>query len=193
MLIHRSIYRFIFLSSIMAAGRLSAQAPPAEEDIRGPKSLVAIPVPEKTDYVFWSGVAGGFLIVLLGFYLWKKWARKQRSKTPQEVALKSLVELESNRGALDAEAFANHAAQTLRSYISDRFGLAAPRRTTEEFLNDIARDESALSGETPLLKTFLKSCDLAKFAGSQLDENQRHELVEAARGFIRSTSDTTKP
>lgn len=191
MLILRYIYRFIFLCGIMAAGQLSAQTPPAEEDIRGPKSVVAIPVPEKNDYVFWATVAGVFLIMLLAIYLWKKWKRRQRSKTPQEVALKSLVELESNREALAAEAFANGAAQTLRSYISARFGLAAPLRTTEEFLRDIVRNDAPLSGETELLKTFLKSCDLAKFAGSQLDENQRNALIEAARGFIRSTSNTT--
>ena len=183
---------FIF-PLILFAGNLHAQAPAETEDIRGPKPLVVIPVPEKTDYVFWSGVAAGVLIALLVIYFWKKHARKQRLKTPQEVALRSLVELESNREALAAEAFADRAAQTLRSYISERFGLAAPRRTTEEFLRDILRDGSALSGETDLLKKFLKSCDLAKFAGSQLDENQRHELVEAARGFIRSTSNTTQP
>lgn len=182
---------FIF-PLILLAGNLHAQTPAEAGDIRGPKALVEIPVPEKTPYSFWAGVGGGVLVAALGMLLWKRHARRQLLKTPQEVALKSLVELESNREALAAEAFANRAAQTLRSYISDRFGLAAPRRTTEEFLHDIVRNDSVLSGETDLLKTFLKSCDLAKFAGSQLDENQRRELLDAARGFIRSTSNTTK-
>ncbi|GAA5123721.1 hypothetical protein JIN84_11730 [Luteolibacter yonseiensis] len=178
---------------VLLAGDLHAQVPAETEDIRGPKEVVEIPVPEKPDYVLWSVVGGGLLMVALGAFFWKKHARRQRLGSPHEVALKSLAGLESDRGALTAEAFADRAAETLRSYISRRFGMAAPLRTTEEFLHDIMRDDSVLAGQRDLLKTFLKSCDLAKFAGSQLNEDQRHGLVESARGFIRSTSDTTKP
>jgi hypothetical protein len=39
----------------------------------------------------------------------------------------------------------------------------------------------------------LKSCDLAKFAGSHLTSAQRDELLEAARGFIHSTSKVVTP
>jgi len=187
------ILTFIF-PLVLLAGNLHAQVPAGvEEDIRGPKEVVVIPVPDANDIAFWVGTGVGVIIVVLVAFFWKRHGRKQRVRSPQEVALKSLVELESNRETLDAEAFANRAAQAVRNYISDRFGLAAPRRTTEEFLHDIIRSDSALSGETDLLKTFLKSCDLAKFAGSQLDDNQRHGLVEAARCFIRSTSETKKP
>ncbi len=193
----RSISRTILAGCLLAAsaaGHLSAQQPAPEEDIRGPKPPVEIPVPKKPEYAFWAGTGGGALIGVLAALLWKKRARKLRRQSPREVALGSLATLESTHADLTAEAFANRAAQTLRQYLADRFGLAAPRRTTEEFLHDIARDGSQLSGESDHLRTFLKSCDLAKFAGTSLDENQRHELVEAARSFIRSTSpDATRP
>lgn len=180
------------LLAVSAAGHLSAQEAAPEEDIREAKPVVEIPVPKEPEYAFWAGTGGGTLIGVLAALLWKKRMRKLRRQSPREVALDSLTTLETSHGELTAEAFANRAAQTLRQYLADRFGLAAPRRTTEEFLRDIAKDGSQLSGESDHLRVFLKSCDLAKFAGTTLNENQRHELVEAARSFIRSTSPDAK-
>ena len=99
------------------------------------------------------------------------------------------AELDLLRETIAAEAFANRAADTVRKYIAERFGLAAPRRTTEEFLRDLATD-----GHTPLisqsdhLRVFLRSCDMAKFAASPLDAGQRGELIRAARGFVTATA-----
>lgn len=180
-----------FLGLLIAALTcdLSAQAPAAAEDIRGPKALVEIPVPEKPPILLWSSVGGGLLLLALATYFWKRRVRQQRLKSPREIALASLAGLETSREAIAAEAFANRAAQTVRQYIAERFGLAAPRRTTEEFLRDLANQESSpLVGESDDLRAFLKSCDLAKFAGSHLNSAQRDELLEAARGFIHSTS-----
>ena len=188
----RLVFRGLLIAALTC--NLSAQAPDAAEDIRGPKPLVEIPVPEKPPVVLWSSIGGGVLLLALAAYLWKKRVRNQRLKTPPEVALASLAELEATREAIAAEAFANRAAQTVRQYIADRFGLAAPRRTTEEFLHDLAKQESSsLIGESDHLRIFLKSCDLAKFAGSNLDSTQRGELLDAARNFIRSTSRAATP
>ena len=185
----------IFLIAILAlTGQLSAQPPADTEDIRGPKALVEIPVPKKPPYALWASIGGGVLLLAMAAILWKRHTSKQRRKSPSEVALASLAELESSRETLAAEAFANRAAQTVRQYIAERFGIAAPRRTTEEFLRDLANDKSsAIIGESDHLRVFLKSCDLAKFAGSNLDSNQRGELITAARGFIRATSQAVTP
>ena len=185
-----------FLGLLVAALTcdLSAQDPAAAEDIRGPKALVEIPVPEKPPILLWSCIGGGVLLLALAAYFWKRRARQQRLKSPQEIALASLAGLETSREAIAAEAFANRAAQTVRQYIAERFGLAAPRRTTEEFLRELANQESSpLVGESDDLRAFLKSCDLAKFAGSHLNSAQRDELLEAARGFIYSTSKVVTP
>ena len=191
-----SILRRAFLGLLIAALTcdLSAQAPDAAEDIRGPKALVEIPVPEKPPVVLWSSIGGGVLLLALAAYLWKKRVRSQQLKTPPEVALASLAELEASRETIEAEAFANRAAQTVRQYIAERFGVVAPRRTTEEFLHELAKDEtSPLIAESDHLRAFLKSCDLAKFAGVNLDFNQRIELIDTARNFIRSTSRAAMP
>jgi hypothetical protein len=170
-------------------GRVMAQAPAAAEDIRGPKSVVTIPQPEAFPAALWTGVGGGVLLLVLALFLWRRLARRKRLSSPLVIAFASLAELEKTRNQLAAEAFANRAAGTVRQYIADRFGIAAPRRTTEEFFRELERYglESVIT-ESDHLKSFLKSCDLAKFAGTNLDVSQRDELIQAARGFITVTS-----
>lgn len=153
-----------------------------------------IPEPEKFPFAMWAAIAGGVLLLAAVFWLWKRRAKKLHLKSPPEIALASLAELEENREAMPAEAFAYLAAKVVRQYIADRFGIAAPRRTTEEFLRDLAAQEtSPLAGEGDHLGNFLKSCDLAKFAGSQLDAAQRGELLQTARGFVQATAAPSTP
>ena len=185
------MYRFLTLTIplIFAAGSLFGQAPAEAEDIRGPKPQVVIPVVDQPSFILWYATAGGVIAVALITLLWKKRVRKQFSKTPPEVALAALAELEVNGESLTAEAFANQAAQTVRQYIAARFGIAVPRRTTEEFLSELAQDPPAeLRTESDQLRIFLNSCDLAKFAGSHLNPTRRAGLVEAARHFVNTTS-----
>lgn len=180
----------LILTCISLAGLVSAQpAAPDGEDIRGAKPLVEIPVPPKPPVALWSGIAGAVVLAAIAWFIWRKLrARKRRTSLP-EVALAELSQLESTRDELAAEAFADRAAGTVRNYIAGRFGIVAPRRTTEEFLRDLAGDaNSPLAGESDHLREFLKSCDLAKFAGSQLDAGQRTELLQSARRFVTATA-----
>ena len=173
---------------LLAAGLLAAQAPDAGGDIRGAKAMVEIPQARKPPVTLWLGLGGGALALALAAWCWHQ-RRRQRLRSPAEIALGSLAQLEASREVMAAEAFANRAAQAVRQYIADRFGLAAPRRTTEEFLRDIAQDEgSPLSAESDHLRVFLKSCDLAKFAALPLDTGQRGEIIRTARGFITATA-----
>ena len=164
---------------LAACGSLPAQD---AEDIRPPKAFVRIPEPEKTPVAWYVGIAGGIVLAIIAWWLWRRFQRKRAGKAPHEVALAALTAIETERGESSAEAFANRAAQTVREYIAARFGLAAPKRTTEEFLHDL--EKSPLVGEGDHLKAFLKSCDLAKFAGARLDAEKRGELIQAARSFV---------
>lgn len=182
----RCLLMAVFLAAFT---HLSAQAPNTGEDIRGPKPMVEIPAPKKPPYALWSGIGGGVLLLALAAILWRRHTRKQRLYTAPEIALASLAALEAMPETMAAEAFANRAAQTVRQYIAKRFGSAAPRRTTEEFLKELANEkDTLLVAESDHLRTFLKSCDLAKYAGLHLDPARRGELINAARGFIHSTS-----
>lgn len=181
----------------LALGGISiatAQGQAPEDDIRGPKPLVKIPEPEKFPIALWATIAGVVVVLAIAAFLWRRHVRKQQLSNPREVALASLIALETDRESMTAESFANRAAQTVREYISDRFGIAAPRRTTEEFLRDLTADPaSPLTDESDHLRGFLKSCDLAKFAGRDIDLTHRAELLQAARGFIEATAAPTKP
>jgi Domain of unknown function (DUF4381) len=191
----RSMFRAHFHCVLsMAALTCGLSAQPPEEDIRGPKDLVEIPVPQQPPILFWSCVVGGLIVIAIVIILWKTRVRKQHLKSPSQVALTALTELERSSDPLAAEAFANRAAQTVRQYIAAHFGLVAPRRTTEEFLRDLTMaKDSRIIAEGDHLKSFLKSCDLAKFAGSNLNSTQRDELIEAARRFIDATSKPVTP
>ncbi len=185
---------FSMLMTVAFLCDLSAQTPEPQVDIRGPKALVEIPVAAKAPVALWASIGGGVVLLAITGMCWKNRVRHLRMKSPPEIALASLNELAANHEAIAAEAFANRAAQTVRQYIAARFGLAAPRRTTEEFLQDLAKEGSgSLIGESDHLRAFLKSCDLAKFAGTHLDSTQRHQLIDAARGFVNSTSKAVTP
>jgi hypothetical protein len=175
----------VFSLCLGLSGHLAAQAPEAEEDIRGPKALVEIPQPKKTPIVLWASIGGGLLAITAAAIFWHRRKQKTPVKSATEIALADLKKIEASYDLVTAEVFANRAAQTVRSYISARFGLAAPRRTTEEFLRDLAKQDGlSLIGESDHLKAFLKSCDLAKFAGSNLSTAQREDLLQSARNFV---------
>lgn len=191
----RGLLIAVYLLCLGLSGQLSAQAPAAEEDIRGPKALVEIPQPEKTPIVLWASIGGGLLFLTAAAIYWQRRQRKTPVKSPTEIALADLKTIEASYDLVTAELFANRAAQTVRSYISARFGLAAPRRTTEEFLRDLAKQDGLpLIGESDHMKAFLKSCDLAKFAGSNLTTAQREDLLQSARNFVAAAPvSNTKP
>jgi len=173
-----------------ASSHLLGQQPaPPDADIRGPKPLVEIARAPKPNMALWFGLGGAAAVLALGAVLWYRHAHKRHLASPPETALAALAELEASRETMVAEAFANRAAQTIRQYIAERFGLAAPRRTSEEFFNALAHEASSpLHAVSDPLRLFLKSCDLAKFAAVPLDAGQRGGLLQAARGFINATA-----
>ena len=176
---------------LLASGRAAAQTssdPP--EDIRPPKGMVEIPQPKKPPVAMWLGITGGAVLLALAAWWWHLRRRRRNLRSPAEIALWALAELEVMRETIAAEAFANRAAGVVRNYIAGRFGLAAPRRTTEEFLRELAKDDdSPLASQGDSLRVFLKSCDMAKFAALPLDAGQRGELIRSARGVVTVTSE----
>lgn len=82
---------------LLACGHLSAQVPGETEDIRPPKALVEIPQPKKTPVGLWLGAGGGVVALIVAALLWKRHARRQKLKSPPEIALASLSELEKSR------------------------------------------------------------------------------------------------
>src|SRR5439155_17507093 len=77
----------------------------------------------------------------------------------------------------------------IRHYVEDRFGLRAPERTTEEFLQELTQ-RPILSGEQRLaLAHFLEQCDLVKFAQVRPTAGEGQAALHAARAFVEATRD----
>ena len=173
-----------FLWLVMAAP-LFAQA--VEEDIRGPKGLIEIPEsPEPTPWRLYIKIAM-VVLLLIGALVKLLKQRKKLVATAEENAVRELSELEKRGGDLTAEDFALTASGIVRVFIERKFKFAAPKRTTEEFLSELATEESeALRSRMEPLRGFLKACDRAKFAGANLAEAERGELVAKARTFVEA-------
>ena len=75
----------------------------------------------------------------------------------------------------------------LRSYIEDRFGLRAPERTTEEFLQELSGNELLRTRYRGLLANFLKESDLVKFANYSVDRDDAERAYETATTFVDKT------
>ena len=157
------------------------------DDIRGPKPLVVIPdVPEPTPWLVYLAVA--VVVLLVGALLvWALTRKKKVVASAEEKAVRELSDLEKNGADLEAGDFALAASGIVRTFIARKFGLAAPKRTTEEFLQELASGENeSLRSRMEPLRGFLKACDMAKFAGTNLAGAERGDLVAKARTFVEA-------
>jgi hypothetical protein len=99
----------------------------------------------------------------------------------QEILDERLIE----RGEI--KRFFSKLSDVLRSYIENRFGLHAPKRTTEEFLSDISREAPfSLEQKGPLMK-FLQGCDLVKFAEHHPSQEEITRAIDSCKAFIQAT------
>lgn len=78
-------------------------------------------------------------------------------------------------------------SDVVRVYIEDRFGLHAPKRTTEEFLADIGREAPFSQEHRGLLMEFLQNCDLVKFAEHQPSFEEIDKTIASCKAFIEAT------
>lgn len=173
----------------------SVLADESDQSLASAKSVVDPPA--RTRWRLWAAVAAAVL-ALVWFLRWR--IRVRRGRTPEparapahEIALRRLDSLVASslldRGAFKEFYFA--ASHILRRYIEDRFGLRAPRWTTEELL-DAARVSLALAGEdVRAIERFSRACDEVKFAAALATRPQAEEVALAVRDFIeRTRSDT---
>src|SRR5262245_7069389 len=138
-------------------------------DIRDIKGLVPLPMGR---WWLWVAIA----IVFIAVVVWLIWWLHHRKKvppasvriplTPYDLAVQSLRRLLDEqwieRGLVDE--FYTRLSDIVRHYLEGRFQLHAPERTTEEFLYEVARDNTLTQEHKNLLGTFLQECDLVKFA-----------------------------
>ncbi len=118
--------------------------------------------------------------------------RKQRVVPPpaaHEVALARLQRLIES-GLADKQRYVEltvEISDILRHYIEDRFGLRAPERTTEEFLEEARAGLNIGAGKKEVLERFMRHCDLVKFAAFQPTSDDVQCTFDSCRDFIEAT------
>jgi hypothetical protein len=163
-------------------------------EVKGPFELPPEPFP-------WVGVLLGALVVLAlaAGALWLA-ARRSREELAAKAGpprppahLEALRELEAIRelGLLEegrVAEFADRVSDVLRDYLEARFELPAPERTTEEFLDEIARAPVLDRDRKRFLADYLAQCDLVKFAAAEPGRRELDELYDSSVLFVRETA-----
>lgn len=173
----------------------AAEKDPALRDIAGPHALTD---PAKLLWQIALVVAAALLLAVGGYLLARKLRRHAASEpllSPQERALRELERLlrEDLISTGRHKEFYLGLSNLLRRYIEERFSLAAPERTTEEFLDELRTNPVLSEQHTLLLKEFLRHCDMVKFARYQPARPEVDASTAACRRFVEETPPQPAP
>ena len=137
----------------------------------------------------WLGLAivGLSALGLLAWFLMK---RRPRELAPDAWAYAQLGEVESSSAYRQGDRAATlpPLADILREYIQRRFGVAAPKQTTTEFLTSIQADDRLTEPRRAELQRLLAEVDQIKFASLRPDNAELNETFERVRSFVRETT-----
>ena len=168
----------------------TAQGTNAPGQIRGVKPLV--PIPEAWIWI-WTGLIVA-VAAALAYWAWRRWRRKRAIPKIEVTVPPHLRARRTLDAALqfisDQERFCVLVSGTLRIYLEECFQLDAPRRTTEEFLEELQQSAMLSLDHKRLLADFLTRCDGVKFARTQPTEVELMELHAAACRLVDETAPT---
>jgi hypothetical protein len=167
----------------MILAQLPAPAADQLEDIRPPYFYL------HSWFWYWVALAVLGAIVLAVFLWWK--GRPQKTLSAKSAYELALEQLEKARALLREDQpipYAVLVSETIRSYLGQRFHTPSTRRTTEEFLRQMEADRTTpLADHRDLLRGFLQSCDLVKFARYQPTMAELEQVQQRATTFLMAT------
>jgi len=169
------------------------------DDAKGLKlNEIIPPLPYPRSYTVWILTGAGILLsVLIAggiFYNKQRLTGREASEIrlkAHEIAyneLKALVDEDLIEKG-DIKQFYLRLSAIVRRYIENRFGLKAPEQTTEEFLLGLENAQDFPAKYKPLLKDFLKHCDLVKFARFQPGNEDIQKSFDSCKAFIHGTEE----
>ena len=135
-----------------------------------------------------------FLIILVGIiFCWRK--RKKTApaavivKSPWEKAYEALSALEKSTllSQLQFKEFYSQLSDIVRHYLEERFHYKAPEMTTEEFLLSLKGSDQLNEKQKDILKEFLTSCDMVKFAKYVPVIEEAKKSLQLARQLVGET------
>jgi hypothetical protein len=157
------------------------------KDIKGPLA------PYSPNWLVMTIILAAIILVISGVLIYRRLKAGKPVKLPHETALEELEEI---RGIFaktgDIKEYFVRISDCVRLYIERRFRLRAPEMTTEEFLESI-KDSHALKFEhRDLLKKFMASCDLVKFAKHSPPTEEMEAVYVAAKTLVEETKEISK-
>ena len=102
----------------------------------------------------------------------------------------ALAELEKARAMMAPEnsrPYGIEVSNIVRRYIERRFGIFAPRRSTEEFLLEASESANLKEAHRALLAEFLGCCDVLKFGRARAELAELEAQHSAAVRFVMET------
>ena len=133
-------------------------------------------------------------LCVVGIFVWRRWRSKPRAvadrggaETAHEDALADLETARKLMASGDSKPYGVEVSRIVRRYIEVRFGLVAPRRSTEEFLVEAQFSARLQPGHRLLLAKLLGVWDLFKFGRTHGEMPELISLHDAAVGFVTET------
>ena len=109
---------------------------------------------------------------------------------PHAWAIRELERLAADdlpaRGEVDA--FFVRLSSIVRTYIEGRFGIAAPDRTTQEFIREASRHPDLSGDHGRALAEFLRAADMVKFAAARPAADACGGALDRMRAFVDATA-----
>jgi hypothetical protein len=138
-------------------------------------------------------VVGALAVLAAALLGWRRFRSRSRVSPPllPEIrALQALAALEGCDwiGTGRAREFYYRLSEIVRHYIEEKFSLAAPEMTTEEFLTMLAQNRTALPYDFYRLREFLEACDIVKYAAFVPQRADAERVLAAARAFVHQTA-----
>jgi hypothetical protein len=139
----------------------------------------------------WLWIALGVIIAIALLVLLWFWLRPRRLLSPKSAYELALEKLEKARALLHEDnpmPYAVLISETIRSYLGQRFQAPSTHRTTEEFFRQMESNPTTpLAEHRDLLRDFLQSCDLVKFARYQPTLTELEQVQQRATTFVTAT------
>ena len=155
--------------------------------IRGPVDIGGRP--------WWWWAIAAAAVVVGGVAVWKLMSRRAPDALEPELpagewAMLELARLEQERlpERGEVEGFFVRLSDVVRAYVERRFAIAAPDRTTQEFLREAAHHPDLAGEHERTIGAFLRSADMVKFAAARPGADTCDNALAAMRGFVERTA-----
>jgi 2Fe-2S ferredoxin len=155
--------------------------------IRGPVDIGGRP--------WWWWAIAAAAVVVGGVAVWKLLSRRAPDAPEPELpagewAMLELARLEQERlpERGEVEGFFVRLSDVVRAYVERRFAIAAPDRTTQEFLREAAHHPDLAGEHERTIGAFLRSADMVKFAAARPGTDTCDNALAAMRGFVERTA-----